>query len=66
LKSISKDLSAVGATGLKLLDYLEKGQKAPAAYVTAQTTELARMQRPNAEVSLAAVRPVKLLLEAVK
>jgi hexosaminidase len=66
LKSVSQDLSAVGATGLRLLDYLEKGQKAPAAYVSAQTAELARMQRPNAEVSLAAVRPVKLLLDAVK
>lgn len=66
LKSVSKDLSAAGATGLRLLDYLEKGQKAPAAYVSAQSTELTRMQRPNAEVSLAAVRPVKLLLDAVK
>ncbi|HXA49814.1 MAG TPA: family 20 glycosylhydrolase [Candidatus Acidoferrum sp.] len=66
LKSVSKDLSTVGATGLRLLDYLEKGQKAPAAYVSAQTAELARMQRPNAELSLAAVRPVKLLLDAVR
>ena len=66
LKGLSKDLSAAGATAIKLLDYLEKGQKAPAAFVLAQNTELTRMQRPNAEVVLAAVRPVKLLLDAVK
>jgi hypothetical protein len=66
LKSVSKDLSAVGATGLRLLDYWEKGQKVPVPYVSAQTAELTRMQRPNAEVSLAASRPVKLPLDAVK
>jgi hexosaminidase len=66
LKSVSKDLSAVGAAGLQMLDYLEKGQKAPEAFVSAQSAELTRMQRPNAELSLAAARPVKLLLDAVK
>ena len=66
LKGLSKDLSALGEAGLKLLDYLEHGQKAPAAFAASQTAELARMQRPNAEVTLAAVRPVRLLLEAVK
>jgi hexosaminidase len=66
LKGLSKDLSAVGSTGLQLLGYLEKGAQAPAPLVSAQTAELARMQRPNAEVVLAAARPVKLLLEAVK
>ena len=62
LKSLSKDLSAVGTIGLKLLDCLEQGQKAPATFAS----ELTRMQKPNAEVILAAVRPVRLLLEAVQ
>jgi hexosaminidase len=66
LKGLSKDLSALGAAGLKLLGYLEQGQKAPAAFAATQTAELTRMLRPNAEVTLAAVRPVKLLLEGVK
>ena len=66
LKGLSKDLSSAGEAGLKLLDYLENGQKAPAAFAAEQTAELTRMQRPNAEVTLAAARPVKLLLDAVK
>jgi hexosaminidase len=66
LKGVSKDLSAVGTLGLRLLDYLEKGQKAPADFAAAQTAELTRMQRPNAEVRLAAARPVVLLLNAMK
>jgi hexosaminidase len=66
LKPLSKDLSALGSLGLQLLDYVEKGQKAPDAFVAAQSAELTRMQRPNAEVSLAAVRPVKLLLDSVR
>jgi hexosaminidase len=66
LQPLSQDLSALGALGLKLLDYVEKGQKAPADFVAAQTAELTRMQRPNAEVSLAAVRPLRILLDSVK
>ena len=66
LQGLSRDLSAAGAAGLKLLDYLEKGEKAPDSFVAAQDAEFTRMRRPNAEVSLAAVRPVKLLLDAVK
>ncbi len=66
LQGLSRDLSAAGAAGLKLLDYLEKGEKAPDPFVSTQDVEFTRMHRPNAEVSLAAVRPVKLLLDAVK
>lgn len=63
LKPLSKDLLALGGAGLRILDYLEGGQAAPEGWVSEQTKELARMQRPNAEVVLAAVRPVKLLLD---
>ncbi|MDE3167334.1 MAG: family 20 glycosylhydrolase, partial [Acidobacteriota bacterium] len=65
LKGLSKDLSAAGALGLQLLDLLVQGEKAPDA-MAAQTAELTRMMRPNAEVTLAAARPVRLLLDAVK
>jgi hexosaminidase len=58
LERLSKDLSALGAIGLTLLD-----QHVSAAWIAAQTSELARMLKPNAEVILAAVRPVKMLLE---
>ena len=66
LAPLSKDLSALGTAGLRLLDYIEKDQPAPADFVAEQTKELARMQRPAAEVSYAAARPVRLLLEKVK
>jgi hexosaminidase len=54
LKPLSKDLATLGATGLKLLD----GEAAPAGFAA----ELTRMEKPNAEVSLAATRPVKALI----
>jgi hexosaminidase len=63
LKPLSKDLAALGATGLRTLDYLERGQAAPEGWVPEQAKEMARMLRPNAEVVLAAARPVKLLLD---
>jgi hexosaminidase len=63
LKPLSKDLSFVGEIGMKALEYMASGQSAPADWLNAQTAELTRMSKPNAEVSLAAVRPVKLLLQ---
>ena len=65
VKPLSKDLSALGAMGLQILDYLSFGKPAPADWVTAQTKELTRMQRPSAEVLLAGTRPVKILLDAL-
>jgi hexosaminidase len=58
LKGLSKDLATLGNTGLKILD----GQAAPAGF----SAELTRMEKPNAEVSLAATRPVKALLNGLK
>ena len=49
--------------GLKILDYLGGGQAAPPDGIPAQTAELTRIQKPNAEVTLAAFRPVKVLLD---
>jgi len=63
IKPLSKDLAEVGTMGLKILGYWESGKPAPADWVTAQAKEIARMQRPNAEVLLAATRPVRILLD---
>jgi hypothetical protein len=63
LKPLSSDLSALGATGLKALDYLASSQPAPADWLAAQTAEIGHILRPNAEVTLAAGRPVRILLE---
>ena len=65
VKPLSKDLSAVGAMGIDILDYWSGRKPAPSEWVAAQTKEIARMQRPNAEVLLAATRPVKILLDGL-
>lgn len=65
IKPLSKDLSALGAIGLRALDYLAGGQAPPAGWIAGREEELARMEKPAAEVKLAAVRPVKALLEGL-
>jgi hexosaminidase len=65
VKPLSKDLSAVGRMGLEILDYWGGGKPVPAAWLAAQAKELTRMQRPSAEVLLAATRPVKVLLDGL-
>ena len=63
LKPLSRDLAALGAAGLKALDYLAANQPAPPEWIAEQNKEIVRILRPNAEVSLAAARPVRVLLE---
>ena len=63
LKPLSKDLSALGAMGLRILTYLESRRPAPKTWLSAQAKELDRMLKPRNEVVLAAVRPVRLLLD---
>ena len=62
---VSKDLSAIGDAGLKALDYIKDGTTPPAAWVTAQNQEIARMLKPNVEVILAAARPLKILIDGL-
>jgi hypothetical protein len=66
LRPLSRDLAALGDAGLKLLDAIEKGQAPAPAFVAGQTKEIARMEKPAAEVNLAATRPVKVLLRRWK
>jgi len=65
VKPLSKDLSAAGTMGLAILDYWGANKPAPAEWIAAQSKELARMEKPTAEVLLAAVRPVKILLDGL-
>jgi hexosaminidase len=65
LASLSRNLSALGSIGLRALEYLRTGTVPPDAWVSRQMQALKEMEPPNAEVMLAAVRPVRLLLEAV-
>jgi hexosaminidase len=63
LKPLSRDLSAAAAIGLKALDYLAARRPAPTDWLADQNKEIVRMLRPNAEVTLAAARPVAILLD---
>jgi hexosaminidase len=65
LKGLSKDLSALGETGLRLLDALG-GKAAPASWIAQQKTEMTRLSKVQVEVILAAYRPVKILLESIR
>lgn len=62
-KPLSGDLAQLGVTGLEILDSLESAKPAPQAWLARQAQELTRMSKPSAELNLAAVRPVRILLD---
>jgi hexosaminidase len=62
VQPLSHDLAGLGTTGLRTLDYLRGGKPAPAGWAAARTRELARFDKPTADLTLAAVRPVRVLL----
>ena len=64
LLPISENLSTVGSIGLQALKYLQSGQTPPASWVAEQRSILNEIEKPKFEVVLAAVRPVRLLLDA--
>jgi hexosaminidase len=66
LLPLAANLAQAGQIGLQALEYLEKGTSAPAAWVEQQNKELDRLEKPVAEVRLAAVRPVRLLLRQIR
>jgi hexosaminidase len=61
---LSANLKSVGEIGLKALNYLAFPAAAPADWVAQQNAALDAMSKPVAEVILAAVRPVKVLVNA--
>jgi hexosaminidase len=63
LAGLSKNLSILGSIGLRILEYLRSGQTPPERWIKEQAALLREMERPAAEVNLAAVRPVRILLE---
>jgi hexosaminidase len=65
LVPLSAHLKTVGEIGLRALTDLEEGQDVPSDWLAQESTALDAMQQPVAEVVLAAVRPVRLLLGAL-
>ncbi len=63
---LSRDLTALGTIGLTALDYLSKGQKAPAGWIGETEKNLAEMKKPRAEVRFAVIDSMLKLVNAAK
>ena len=63
---LSEDLAKTGRIGLRALEFLESGERVPENWIAEQKQQLAEMEKPRAEVVLAAVRPVRTLLEGIR
>ncbi|HEV2493254.1 MAG TPA: family 20 glycosylhydrolase [Terriglobia bacterium] len=63
---LAEDVSALGAAGLKALDYLDSGQAAPASWMTEQLDRLDRAAKPRAELLIMIVPSIRVLVEAAK
>ena len=59
---LADHLSSTGRIGLQALQFLESGKPAPAGWIDEQNRELDQLEKPVAQVRLAAVRPVRLLV----
>ncbi len=61
---LSQNLSALGAAGLAALDYLDRGEAAPAAWVTAQLALVEQATKPQAQLLLVVAPSVGKLIQA--
>jgi hexosaminidase len=61
---ISRDLSALGAAGLTALDYLDRGEKAPAAWATEQLALIESAKKARAQLLIMVVPSVEKLVQA--
>jgi hexosaminidase len=63
LRPLSADLAALGSDGLRALNLLASHKVPPPAWMAQANARIARLQKPSAEMLLAAARPVKVLLD---
>lgn len=63
-RPLSRDLAALGRTGLEALDALRAGQQAPEAWVQQARRTVDRAREPRAEVELAVAPAVRKLMLA--
>jgi len=61
---LSEDLSAVATTGLQALDYMDRGERAPAAWAIEQFALLEEAHKPKAQLLVMVVPSVQKLVEA--
>jgi len=61
---VSQNLSALGAAGLAALDYLDRGEHAPADWVTQQLALVEQAKKPQGQLLLVLVPSVEKLIRA--
>jgi hexosaminidase len=61
---ISQSLSALGAAGLAALDYLDRGQPAPPAWVAQQLALVEQAEKPQAQLLIMVAPSVRKLIQA--
>jgi hexosaminidase len=62
---LSKNLSELGFLGLQALEFLVSGKSVSPDWASQRLQQIKAMEKPVAEVQLAAVRPVRILLNAL-
>jgi hexosaminidase len=63
IATLSQDLSAVAASGLQAMDYLDRGERPPDGWATQQFALLDQAQKPKAQLLLLVVPSVQKLVE---
>jgi hexosaminidase len=61
---ISQNLSALGGAGLAALDYLDRGQPAPPAWVAQQLALVEQAEKPQAQLLIMVAPSVRKLIQA--
>jgi hexosaminidase len=61
---VSQNLSALGGVGLAALDYLDRGEKAPAAWVSQQTAIVEQAKKPQSQLLIMVTPSIQKLIEA--
>jgi hexosaminidase len=64
LGPVSQNLSALGGAGLAALDYLDRGEPAPAAWISEQLATIEQAKKPQAQLLLLVGPAVAKLVEA--
>jgi hypothetical protein len=64
LEPLAKNLSILGAIGLRALEFIRSGQPAPQEWISQQLDTIKKIDKPVDEVIPAAARPVRMLVES--
>ena len=64
VEPLSQELSALGAAGLQALDFIDKGQTAPADWKSQQLASIEQAKKPQADLLLMVAPAIQKLVEA--